>query len=105
MKRISLLVIIPLSLLMASCAPTPDGQGYNTPYGEEQMGPGYPYLMDGEGNSSPSFHGHDHDRGGHRDYNRDHEQNHDGDRDRAHDRDHDGDHNRDGLRDFGRDRK
>ena len=102
MKRISLLVIIPLSLLMTSCAPIPAGQGYNnTPYGEEQMGPGYPNLMGGErgpyffyeGSPSPSFHGHDHDRDSHRD------------NDRDHDRDHDGAYNRDGHRDFDHDRK
>jgi hypothetical protein len=100
MKRISLLVIVPLSLLMTSCAPIPDGQGYNNaPFGEEQMGPGYPNPMGGEGwpylfyegSPPPSFH--DHDRGSHRDYNRDHGW------------DHDGDHNHDGLRDFNRDRK
>ena len=101
MKRISLLVIIPLSLLMISCTPIPEGRGYNAPYGEEQMGPAYPNFMDREGGPyffyegtpSPSFHGHDHDRDSHRD------------NDRDHDRDHDGAYNRDGLRDFGRDRK
>ena len=96
MKRILLLVIIPLSLLMTSCVPVYEGDDYYSPYGEERMGPTYvePFFLYEE--SPPhSFRNHDHD--GHR--NHDHDGGHHGhhkgssshdghqDSDRGHDHD------------------